>query len=101
MGFCDVAPVEERAEGKKGVSSGSVGKGLQGLGTKVRLIIGELSTGGTGKDFAFEKKAFMEAVLVAEKRGWGNLPADVVCACCMPKVGAKSVGNTSVSPVDS
>ena len=69
MGFCVVAPVEERAEGRAGVSSGNSGKGLEGLGTKVRFINEGPSAGGTGKDFAFEKNAFMEAVLAAAKRG--------------------------------
>ena len=69
MGFCGVAPFEERAEGRAGVSSGNSGKGFEGLGTKVRFINEGPSAGGTGRDFPFEKNAFMEAVLAAANRG--------------------------------
>ena len=93
--------VEERAGGRAGVSSGNSGKGLEGLGTKVRLRNEGLSAGGTGKDFAFEKNAFMEAVLAAAKRGCGKHPAGVMCACCVPGVGAEFVDSTSGGSVDS
>jgi hypothetical protein len=93
--------VEERAAGRACLSSGNLGKGLEGLGTKMRLINDGPSAGGIGAGFALETKAFMEAVKVVAKRGWGNLPAGVMCACCVPEVGAEFLGSPSSSPVDS
>ena len=92
--------VEERTAGRACLSSGNLGKGLEGLGTKMRLISDGPSAGGIGGGFALERKAFMEAVMVVAKRGWGNFLAGVVCACCVPEVGA-DLGNTSGSSVDS